>query len=273
MGVLGAVANSFAGFAPTGTARASQGPDELHLRPAAQDRTVSVGYPWHGHLERGMHLDEPGVIRYVADYAEHDRFYGTWQLVQLVRRAARHVAGRFPGSELAVGELSAQSGGRISGHHSHRNGRDIDIAFYTQDDTGTAGFARAFVPMRKSGKGNFAGETYHFDDARNWALLSKLLSDDDARVQFVFVAHTLQTRLLAQATREGAAPELVTRAKAVMFEPPSGNRHQSHFHVRIYCPAEDRPYCADRPPYFPWYDGTPPSGAYATMMHGIPLSP
>ena len=255
------------------TAHASlAAPEEVHLRPPPELRSMSVRYQWHGHLERGMLLRADQLVRYVDEYAEHERFYGTWQLVQLVRRGAQRVAEQFPGAQLPVGELSAEHGGRIAGHHSHRNGRDIDIGFYLTDDAGQPAVARDFVPIsRKSGLSHFAGTAYHFDDARNWALLAKLLDDDDARVQFVFVAGTLQRRLLAEAKRVSAPDFLIARARAVMMEPTEGNRHQSHFHVRIYCPAEDRPYCTDRPPYFPWYDGVPPGGQLAATMHGIPL--
>jgi penicillin-insensitive murein endopeptidase len=255
-------------------AHASAAPEELKLEPPENERSRSVGYPWHGHLERGMALAEDALIRHVDEYTEWGRFYGTWQLVQLVRRAAMRVAQQFPGSRLSVGELSGARGGRISGHHSHRNGRDIDIAFYLVDDADQLATARAFVHIyRKSGLAYFAGGKYHFDDARNWALLAKLLDDDDARVQFVFVAKSMQRRLLAQAARVSAPAELITRAKAVMLEPTEGNRHESHFHVRIYCPASDRPGCYDRPPFFPWYDGVPPGGQYATISRGIKLAP
>ncbi len=261
----------FAGY--HGTARAAV-VEELHLRPAPEQRSMSVKFPWKGHLERGMLLREDELVRHVDEYAEHERFYGTWQLVQLVRRAAQRVADHYPGSRLSVGELSAEHGGRIVGHHSHRNGRDIDIAFYLTGGDGQPATARDFVPVvRRSGLAYFGSGTYHFDDARNWQLLAKLLDDDDARVQFVFVAKTLQRRLLAEAAREGAPDWLIARAQAVMFEPTVGNRHQSHFHVRIYCPADDRPYCSDKPPYFPWYDGVPPGGQYAATLQGIPYAP
>jgi penicillin-insensitive murein endopeptidase len=170
-----------------------------------------------------------------------------------------------------AGELSAARGGRIAGHGSHRNGRDIDIGFYLTDDAGVPAYARAFVHLRKTGKANFGGQVYHFDDARNWALLSRLVADDVTRVQFVFVADRIQKRLLAQAAREQASPDVIARAKAVMMQPKHGNIHDSHFHVRIYCPAEDQPRCSDRPPYFPWYPGEPPGGQYTASIKGVDL--
>ncbi len=245
-------------------ARASN-PGSPSLRPPPELRSLSLRYPWRGHLERGVQVPESDRIRYVDEYREHQRFFGTWQLAQLVERGAQRVADTHPGARLALGELSAEHGGAIAGHRSHRNGRDVDIGFYLLDDESKPAVAPTFVRMRASGRGRYAGQRYHFDDARNWALLTKLLDDQAARVQYIFVSRAMQHRLLAQAAAEGAPDWLVARAKTVMFEPTHGNRHQSHFHVRIYCPEQDRPLCKDRPPYYPWYEGPPPGGVFASV--------
>ena len=249
---------------PLGAAHASLA-QELVLRPPPELRSVSVHYPWRGRLERGMPVHESDSIRYVDEYREHQHFYGTWQLAQLIERAALRVARRAPGARLALGELSGRQGGPIPGHRSHRNGRDVDIGFYLLDESEKPAALPTFVPMRRNGRGQYAGNSYSFDVARNWTLLSKLLDDDDAHVQYVFVARALSARLLAYAEASGAAPWLIERARAVMFEPRHGNRHESHFHVRIYCPNEDRPYCQDRPPYFAWYGGLLAPGASAPV--------
>jgi penicillin-insensitive murein endopeptidase len=233
-------------------------------------RSVSVRYPWRGRLERGIPVRESDRIRYVDEYREHQHFYGTWQLVQLIERAALRVAQRAPGARLALGELSRRQGGRIAGHRSHRNGRDVDIGFYLLDESGRPASLPTFIPLRRSGRGQYAGQSYRFDVARNWWLLSKLLDDDDAQVQFVFVERSLSARLLAHAEASGAPPWLIERARTVMFEPRHGNRHQSHFHVRIYCSKEDRPSCQDRGPYFAWYGGLLPPGVSAPVTDPSP---
>jgi hypothetical protein len=83
----------------------------------------------------------------------------------------------------------------------------------------------------------------------------------------------LQRRLLAQAKRVGAPEWLIDRARALLVQPAVGNKHNSHFHVRIYCPAEDRPQCRDRGPFFAWYQGVPPSGQFAAFGGGLPEAP
>ena len=51
--------------------------------------------------------------------------------------------------------------------------------------------------------------------------------------------------------------------------------HRNHFHVRIYCPAEDvtsdrRSTCRDRGPYWPWLPSTHPWQARVVPLPGYP---
>jgi len=238
------------------------------MRPPVEQRSISMRYPWRGRLAHGVLVRESDAIRYVDEYRQHQRFFGTWQLVQLIERAAQRVSQRLPGARLALGELSQQQGGRIPGHRSHRNGRDVDLGFYLLDELGQPATAPTFVPIGRGSFGSHAGQRFELDVPRNWTLVSKLVHDDDAQVQFVFVAKSVSTRLLAYAESIGEPEWLIARAKAVMFQPRHGNRHQSHFHVRIYCSQDDRPYCRDKPPYFPWY-GEPPAGGVTFPIAGV----
>jgi penicillin-insensitive murein endopeptidase len=232
---------------------------ELSLKPkSASVASRSVNLPWDGSLVRGLAVRESKVLRHLPECAKDHRFYGTWQLVQLVQRAALHVARRFSGAQLTIGELSGRQGGDINGHRSHESGRDADVGFYIQNSDGSPRLsAEKFVEFDHNGRGLAPNGGLRFDAARNWELVSKLISDDDARVQFVFVARGLQQLLLKAAVRRKASPELIGRATSVMVEPTHGNPHRSHFHVRIYCPPTDRPLCRDVSPYWPWYPGTP----------------
>jgi penicillin-insensitive murein endopeptidase len=232
---------------------------ELSLRPPTGLRSRSFGYPWEGRLERGMRLRESNYVRYVPEYTAAGRFYGTWQLVQLLERAARRVAQRFPGARLSVGELSSKQGGDIGGHRSHESGRDADVGFFMTRNDGRPYAGGAFAPFDGQGRGLPPNPGLRFDDARNWELVSKLVDDGDARVQYIFVAHDIRQRLLREATRRRASAELVSRASAVLVEPAHGNPHRSHFHVRIYCSPADRSVCLDVGPYWAWYPGTPQS--------------
>lgn len=222
----------------------------------------SVGWPWDGRLRHGVKVVESDYLRYVTEYTDHDRFWGTWELVQLVERAAWRVWLREPGARLSVGELSAEGGGNIGDHRSHESGRDVDISFYMLDGQGRPFDPYAFASFDGHGHGLGPNAGLRFDDARNWELLAKLVADGDARVQYIFVSHAIKRRLLAEGRRRGAPQVLLDRAEAVMVQ-PTGHAHRNHFHVRIYCPPADRPACKDRAPFHAWYPGTPPTGVAA----------
>jgi penicillin-insensitive murein endopeptidase len=212
-----------------------------------------------------MRVQESEYIRYVGEYADRGHFYGSWQLVQLIERAARRVAFRLPGSKLQLGELSQRTGGRIDGHRSHQSGRDVDIGFYVTLAGGGPIATYAFAEFDRNGRGLPPNQYLRFDDARNWELVSKLITDGEARVQFIFVAGAIKQRLLAEARRRGAPAGVIERAKTVLAEPGHGHPHRNHFHVRIYCPPADRPVCRERGPFWPWYPGDAPPHGYTKL--------
>ena len=231
-------------------------------------RSRSVGYPWQGRLRDGVELPESEWVRHAGEYAPAGHFWGTHELVQLLERAARVVGRRVPGAKLSVGELSKREGGDIDGHGSHESGRDVDVAFYMLDGAGRPFEPFAFAEFGADGLGKTPNEGLRFDDARNWEFVARLVSDPDARVQYVFVGTALRARLLEEGRRRGASRAVLDRAAALLVQPGRGHPHRNHFHVRIYCDPSDRPHCRDRAPFWPWYPGTPPGGA-AT---GAPLA-
>jgi penicillin-insensitive murein endopeptidase len=231
----------------------------------ARTASTSSGLPWDGRLQRGVRLCVNAILRPVADCASRGNFYGTSELISLLERTARSVAAHWPDSQLSVGDLSAPNGGKLTGHHSHRSGRDADVAFFMRDAQGRTSRFRRFVAFDGEGIALRARRTLHFDDARNWAVVSTMLRDRQARVQYIFVAQPLRTRLLMQGRRQAETDDFLRAAAAVMVEPQQGEKHDDHFHVRIYCPRDDRPECQDQAPYWPWYDGTPPDGQHAEL--------
>ena len=252
---------------------------EISLRPSSGRGSRSLGYPWEGQLVRGLRVRESRYIRYVPEYAQAGHFFGTWQLTQLIERAARRVAARRPGVRLSIGELSDRQGGDIGGHNSHESGRDADVGFYILRADGRSQGSSTFVQFDARGRGLAPYGGLHFDDARNWDLVAKLVDDSDARVQYIFVSHGIRQRLLREAARVNAPAAVVSRAASVLVEPAHGNPHRSHFHVRIYCPPSDRPSCLEVGPYWGWYPGIPPAvqdGAppqpRATLALGMPFA-
>jgi penicillin-insensitive murein endopeptidase len=226
--------------------------------PVGMRQSRSLGYPWEGWLLRGVKLKSSSHLRYVTGYQSLNYFYGTWQLVQLLDRAAFGVARRSPGARLSVGELSRLGGGNLPGHASHESGRDADLGFYVRDSVGRPKEAFTYMNFDQNGRGEPPFQSLRFDVARNWELVAQLVSDSDARVQYLFVAPHLRALLLEEARRSKASAAVLARATRVMVPPSERHPHGNHFHLRVYCGPHERPQCTDQGPYWPWYPGTPP---------------
>jgi penicillin-insensitive murein endopeptidase len=203
--------------------------------PKKPPTPLSIGAPNAGHLEHGQHLVESAYIRYVGAYAIGDAHWGVKPLVDAIDRAAREVRRRFPDAVLGVGQLSRKDGGEIDRHHSHESGRDADLGFYLVDSLGRSVSRDRFYAIRPDGVAA-SDPRLRFDDARNWALVSALVSDPHARVTHIFVVTYLRTRLLAYGARVGASPALRGRIAEVLMQPHHALPHDDHFHVRVGCP-------------------------------------
>ncbi len=196
----------------------------------------SVGSPTDGRLVGGTHLDETGYLRVVPADAAGDVRWGMGPLVGMIDRSARAVRRQFPEAVTSVGHLSRVGGGDIDQHRSHESGRDADVGFFVRSASGKELLASHFVAFRGDGTApTWPGAS--FDDARNWALVSSMIGDPDARVTHVFVAAPLRARLLSYAEHTGAPASVRARAAELMQQPRGALAHDDHFHVRIGCPA------------------------------------
>lgn len=217
----------------------------------------SIGYTDDGQLEHPFALESSD--RLVSVTRNH---YGTRELVGLLYRAADAVARKHPGSILGVGDLSAETGGHLAPHGSHQSGRDADVGFYVTDDSGREVPRGMFREVAADGSVRGPGG-YHFDEARNWALLVAFVDDPMAEVQYVLIESHLRQRLLDYAHSIDAPEDQIHRVEIVTKHIRGSENHDDHFHVRIYCSIGDRPQCLDEPPLHPWYYGTPSPDAVA----------
>jgi penicillin-insensitive murein endopeptidase len=221
------------------TSAASAAPSAAPKKVASRHADhLSKGAPNHGSLEGAQRWKDRAWAKHMVRH-EKAATFALPSLVALVDKAARRVAKSFPKSVLSVGDMSLERGGPISGHHSHQNGRDIDIGFYAADAKGRSVRLVQFSGFDSAGK-SMASPDVHFDDARNWTLISTMLDDTRAEVRSVFIASWLRTRLLAHATKIHAPKAQIERAAMVMMQPPNAEPHHDHFHVRIACPASQR---------------------------------
>ena len=218
--------------------------------------TTSVGMANRGRLTSGLRVERSSLIDYVASEV-HGRsggnFYGTDEMAGLLERTAATMREFSSGTALRIGEISSRHGGPLAGHRSHQSGRDVDIAFYYKSARGRPAEPDRFVNINRNGKTeDHRGGQLTLDARASWKLVETLLLDLRVNIQFIFVAGWVESRLLDAGRQMSAPDELIQHAEAIMRQ-PDGHPHANHFHVRIYCDADDLPTCQngayERPPY------------------------
>ena len=191
-----------------------------------RDASRSVGAPWEGELRGGEQLrhGEGYVVR------RPHRAYGASHVVDHLRRSIATVRALYPEVHtLAIGDLSAPHGGKISAHRSHQSGLDVDVGFYFRDQP--AGYPDRFVAANDA-----------LDLQATWALLTAfaLTADLDDGVEIMFLDYALQKRLYTWAQQRGTPEDDL----AHLFQYPRGKdvqaglirhwpNHADHVHVRF----------------------------------------
>jgi len=158
------------------------------------------------------------------------------------------VAEQFPQSQLGVADLSNKHGGALASHHSHQNGRDVDLIYYALDAN-----SQPFAPDEHMAFYNAIGKaTYatapafvkgiperYFDLARNWALVKAMLNNPSAKVEYIFVSPRVRYWLLRYAHQMHEDKTLIHKAQLRLHAPRKSKGHNDHMHVRIACSHED----------------------------------
>jgi LysM repeat protein len=196
----------------------------------------SFGRVDHGYLRRPTRL--PRSSNYYRRRVE--RTYATAHLIDHTLNAISSVYARYPKlHRLAIGDLSDEDGGSLSGHASHQSGRDIDLGLFYRKVP--AGYPEEFVVASKD----------TLDVAATWALIEALLDSagKPGGLEKIFFDYELQGLLYAEARKQGWS-----KAKLVdVFQWPDGHyakhgvvrhepKHDDHLHVRFACLA-DEPKC------------------------------
>ncbi len=221
--------------------------------------STSVGSPTSGRLEGSVALpaQAPGLL-FLPSKDLGSRF-GTVELVQGLVKAAAAVEHADPGPAVTIGDLAREAGGDISGHASHRSGRDVDVLFYLVREDGQPFVPSKFIPLDPEGNGTDYGDLadpsddvpVRLDAARTWRFVAALLADDAAAVQKILIVEHLRGRLLEEARRAKAPPHIVQRFSEVTCQPRFP--HDDHMHIRVFCSAQDiEAGCEDTRPIFPW---------------------
>jgi penicillin-insensitive murein endopeptidase len=199
----------------------------------------SIGAPSKGTLAGGkVMVERRGVLSWLRKDPRH---FGLPRFVDAVTRIASDLVRERGGPPIVVGDLSIRSGGMLMPHFSHRNGRDLDILLFFTTLEGAPVDTPDFLRVGADGLAwDPKGKRFlRFDVARQWALVRALVTDAEARVQWVFIHKNLRTLVLAWAEAMSEPVELRARAAEVMLQPQPGGLHDDHVHVRTACAPED----------------------------------
>lgn len=232
--------------------------------PLAPGLHGTVGVPNRGVLTEAEELPTQGegFVRYRP---RSSHYFGRPRLVEALQSAAKSVHQLAPGgAPLAIGDLSARTGGRIPGHDSHRSGRDVDLLFLVTTPEGIPIPSPGFVRFDGDGLAHVQDSNRYvrLDIEREWLLLRALLTSPQIGVQFMFVCHEVEALLIDHARARGEPDALVWHAETVMLEPSDSLRHDDHVHLRIACsPEETLAGCSGGGPRWPWLPEAPPAHA------------
>ena len=218
----------------------------------------SVGYPYFGVQTDAQQLPStgPGYVRFRPDT---DISWGRPRLIAAIADAAQHVSGQLPGGKpLLVGDLSAQFGGEIPRHRSHRSGRDVDLLWYVTTPSGVPTYNPGFVHVGPDLLAHTDDGYVRLDVPRQWALIRRLLTSPEMEVQWIFCSRPVEAILIDYARAREEDYELLWRAETVLLQPGDSLAHDDHIHVRIACtPEESIQGCHGGGPHWNWLSELP----------------
>lgn len=224
--------------------------------PLAPGVRGSIGQASFGVLTNPAELPNQGPgFRRLRPWAHTQ--YGTSALVKVVAEAAARAAPAPEAPPLLVGDIAGPRGGPLSGHNSHRTGRDVDLLFFYTTPSGAPVEAPGFVRVGPDGLAPLPDDDrafVRFDVARNWLLVRSLLTASAARPQWIFVVKHLEALLIEHARARGEPAALVWQAENVLHQPGDSAPHDDHFHLRIACDdGESMAGCITGAPVWPWW--------------------
>lgn len=204
-----------------------------HIEPREFARGQSIGAPWAGRLQHPTQLP-PGDGYHIRRPA---RSFGTETTVEFIEHAIGDTFEAFPDAHvLAIGDISAESGGPITEHRSHQSGRDVDIGLIYKERP--AGYPASFVHA----------DANNLDCPATFKLLESFLAsaNEDGGVLMVFLDFDVQGILYRWAQEHGVSEHRLGR----IFQYPHGRdsseglvrhepNHDNHMHVRFQCPSDD----------------------------------
>jgi murein endopeptidase len=213
----------------------------------AVDRRCGKGCEDKSTLENGVpYLPDDGpspaaIARVKGDRGNKIQKKNHWATpynIAILNAAARQLRAEFAGNSgsrspadpLVVGDMSAQKGGRLLGHASHRMGLDTDVSFYDTRGEGPQG-----KPIDKFVNYVESANRKYFDAPRNLRFV-ELLNQEAAKcgtkISFIFAGPSIVARLLKQLRLRGSSESsaaFLARTHLTVWP----KKHDDHFHVRV----------------------------------------
>lgn len=191
-----------------------------------EDANDDRGQPWRGKLRNAERLPLGDGYR----IRRPQRAFGAPHVVEHLKGAIGIVRALYPDVHtLAIGDLSAEHGGKLANHASHQTGLDVDVGFF-------------FHALPPGYPDRFVAATADLDLEATWALLTAFArtSHLDDGVQMIFLDYDIQARLHAWARKRGTPDDQL----AALLQYPRGRdalaglvrhwpNHADHLHVRF----------------------------------------
>jgi|GEM_PF-525241 len=220
-------------------------PDFPYLPGESKTPSRSIGSVTHGWLVNARRIPQPHPhLQSLAVQYGRGLNYTSDEMYELIAHAGAHVAKKFPGTVLPLGNFSAHGGGDIPYSFSHNSGRDADLGFFVLGEDGEPATPESLVALDANGRAEVVDSRgfthqYTFDAPRNWALVEGLIQADSATLQYIFISNPLKRLLLNEARKQGAKRDLIQKASVLLHQPGGALPHDNHFHLRIYCSETD----------------------------------
>ncbi len=166
---------------------------------------------------------------------ENERYYGTWDMIQFIKKMGEWVRVSFPNQTLAVRDISKKDGGQLAKHKSHKVGLDADIAYFTKNKS------RIMTTMIDT-RTNQVSNDLMLDEQLK--LFKYMISTGEVHV--IFVDHLIKKALCEKATELGEVngnkdnPLTVRTLNRLAPDFGKDREHSTHFHLRLFCGPYNR---------------------------------
>lgn len=223
--------------------------------PLAPNFSGSIGWPYGGVQTSAIELPVSGE-GFTRFRPNGEWYWGQPALVEGIQAAAAQVASERPGgADLVLGDLSAETGGHILRHNSHRSGRDIDLLWYFKDLKGNPVQAPGFIHVGSDALARTEDNSSFLmlDIERQWLIVKALLESEHFEVMWLFCSKPIKRLLIIHAIARHEDLDLIARASQVLMQPSDSLSHDDHLHLRIACPPGQKAQgCSGGGPEWPW---------------------